>query len=148
MSNEVTRFLSNEAKKQGFTVFEAIYGEMCLNEDKPIKQSSGAVYGIFAESATPLKQGIKSIDHSNFYPVYWGKDIAPVSRLKAHVQNHQNTGNANLRGIAEIQNKKVIFGAILVSDYQKFEEYLHNTYPPLTGTNKTGRLSQIIEVIN
>ncbi|NQY26165.1 MAG: hypothetical protein HRT92_03195 [Piscirickettsiaceae bacterium] len=141
--------MTSEAKEKDFTVYKAIFGEIILNEKKAIKQSSGAVYGIFAESETPLRTGIKPIKgHPKFYPVYWGKDIAPVSRLKAHVQNHKSTGNADLRGIKEIENKKLIFGAILVSDYQKFEKHLHEAYPPLKGTNRTGRLSQIIEILN
>lgn len=149
MSNEVVEFLSSEAKDNGFTVYEAIFGEIKLDEENAIKQSSGAVYGILAESEAPLKSGIEAITgYPNHYPVYWGKDIAPVSRLTAHVQNHAGTGNANLRGIKEIESKKLIFGAILVSNYQGFEQHLHEAYPPLKGTSKTGRLSQIIEVIN
>lgn len=149
MSNEVIKFLTKEAKAEGFTVYEAVYGDICLDEEKPIKQSSGAVYGIFAESETPLQLNSKPFkDYPKLYTVYWGKDIAPASRLKAHVQNHQSTGNVNLKGIKEIKGKRLIFGAILVSQYQKFETHLHKTYPPLKGTNKPGRQSQIIEVVN
>lgn len=149
MSNELVEFLNIEANKNGFEVFEQIFGEINLNEAQPIKQSSGAVYGIIVESAEPPRLGLLAIEgYPNLYPVYWGKDIAPVSRLKAHVQNHQNTGNANLRGINEIAGKRLIFGAIFVSQYQNFESHLHTAYPPLKGTNRAGKQSQLIEIMN
>jgi len=149
MSNEIVKFLNEEANKNGFEVFNQIFGEIHLNEDRPIKQSSGTVYGIIVESPVPPKSGLAAIEgYPNLYPVYWGKDIAPVSRLKAHVQNYPSTGNANLRGIDEIAGKKLTFGAILVSQYQEFESYLHTTYPPLKGTSRAGKQSQIIEIMN
>jgi len=139
--------LKKEAKEHEYTIFNEIYGELCLSEEIAIKQSSGSVYGILVESDTPPKLGLKPIEfNSNMYPVYWG--IAPISRLKAHVQSHQTTGNANLRSIEEIAGKRLIFGAILVSRYSDFEKHMHDKYPPLIGSNKKGRISKIIEVIN
>ena len=149
MSNEVIKFLKKEAEEKGFDVYESIYGEICLNEEKVIKQSSGAVYGIFVESNTSFQPNCKPFKaYPELYPVYWGKDITPVSRVKAHIQNHKNTGNINLGEIKAIAEKRLIFGAILVSRYQKFEAYLHETYPPLTGSSRKGRELKIIEVLN
>jgi len=145
----VVQILRNEAKEEGFKIFNNIHGEILLNDNLPIKQSSGSVYGILAISDTPLNGKVKPINgYPNIYPVYWGKDISPVSRLKAHVQNHQTTGNVDLRSITKLNGKKVIFGAVLVERYSEFETHLHNKYPPLRGTSKTGRVSSIIEIMH
>ncbi|MDD2810262.1 hypothetical protein [Rhodoferax sp.] len=149
MSNCVITLLKKEAEENSFTLFSEIFGELCLSDSAAIKQSSGAVYGILAESDSILGEGVKAINpDSNLYPVYWGKDIAPVSRLKAHVQNHQSTGNANLRSREELVGKHLFFGAILVSRYTEFEAHLHSKYPPMIGTGARGRVSQIIEIRN
>jgi len=148
MTNDVVDFLKAEASENNYTIFDAIYGEVCLNESKPIKQSSGAVYGIFVSSEEPIENVSELNGYPKLYPVYWGKDIAPVSRLKAHVKNYKNTGNVDLPNITEIKEKKIIFGAIMVSEYQKFEQYLHSSYPPLRGTNRPGKISQIIDILN
>jgi hypothetical protein len=71
-----------------------------------------------------------------------------VSRLKAHVQDHQSTGNIALRKIKEIQGMPIIFGAIMVADYQAFEKVLHEKYPPMRGGSKAGKKSTVIRIIN
>ena len=67
----------------------------------------------------------------------WGKDITPVSRLKAHVQGHQN-GNINLPSIPELENLPLVFGSIFVAHYDEFERLLHAGFPPLRGTPGQG----------
>lgn len=149
MSNCVVALLKKEAEDSNFTTFSEIFGELFLSDRAAIKQSSGAVYGILVESDGAPAEGVKAISPgSNLYPVYWGKDIAPVSRLKAHVQNHQSTGNANLRSRRELVGKRLYFGAILVSRYSEFEALLHKRYPPMIGTSRRGNVSQIIEIQN
>ncbi|HOU96478.1 MAG TPA: hypothetical protein PLN06_07630 [Bacteroidales bacterium] len=121
---------------------------MCLDETKPIKQYCGAVYGIVVESDTPPSTGLKPLkDYPKLFPVYWGKDIAPVSHIIAHVQNHKSTGNANLRNISELKDKRIIFGAIFVERYRDFEEHLHKTYPLLKGSKKHGGGEKIIKIL-
>lgn len=130
----------NEAEGEGFKIFDNIHGEILLNDKLPIKQSSGSVYGIPAISDAPLNEEIQPVKgHPNIYPVYWNKDISPTSRVKAHVQNHQNTGNIRLRSIIELTDKEVIFGVVLVEKYLEFEKHVHKKYPPLGGTSKAGR---------
>lgn len=150
MTNVVIDFLVNEAAYSGFNVETAVYGELFLDRSTgSIEQSAGAVYGIFVESKTPPRKGMVPIKgYPNFYPVYWGKDIAPVSRLKAHVQNHQSTGNANLRAITEIKGKKLLFGAVFVERYLDFEGHLHKSYPPLKGQNSVGKRGVVVKVKN
>ena len=149
MSNEVIEFLRKEAGKHQFTIFNDVFGRIELNAKLPIKQSSGAVYGVLAYSKTQISGEIKSIPSlENFYPIYWGKDISPIKRIVAHVQNHEGTGNANLRSCEQIQDKDLIFGAIFVSDYKKFEDHLHRFYPSLLGTGGGGRTSTVIEIEN
>lgn len=148
MTNEVIKILNTEATGNKFKVLDSVFGDIHLQRKQAIDQSTGAVYGILVESDAPPKDGMLAIKgYPKLYPVYWGKDIAPVSRLKAHVQNHQSTGNANLRGIKEIQGKRLIFGAIFVEKYLAFETHLHLTYPPIKGTRRAGRKSTIIKIV-
>lgn len=106
MKNEIVEFLLKEAKKNNYTVFDSLFGDLSLDDTKPIKQSCGAVYRIVVESDIPLKPSLKPLKcYSKLFPIYWGKDITPVSRIKAHVQNHKSTGNADLRSIVELKEK-------------------------------------------
>ena len=147
MPQRVSRFVRRVAQASGFDVYDAIYGEILLGNPTPIQQSSGAVYGIWVFS-DEIPEGIESLPgHRNWYPVYWGKDIAPVSRMKAHVQGHRN-GNINLPSRVFLRNKQIIYGAILVSNYQNFEQFLHGRYTPMFGTNRVGSRSTIIEIVN
>lgn len=149
LSKCVFLMLKKEAEENNFIIFSEIFGELNLSDSVPIKQSSGSVYGILVELQNAPKAGIRPINfNSNLYPVYWGKDISPVSRLKAHVQNHRSTGNANLKSRQELVGKRLLFGAILVSKYSDFEAHLHKKYPPMIGTSRIGRTSKIIEILN
>ena len=149
MQNEVVQFLLKEAKDINFNTFDSVFGDLCFDEDKPIKQSCGAVYGIVVESDTPPRASLKPLKHyPKLFPIYWGKDIAPVSRIKAHVQNHASTGNASLRKIHELKGKRIIFGAIFVEKYQDFEAHLHKTYPPLKGSIRSGGKEKIVKITN
>jgi len=148
MSNEVVAFLRQQANQNDYMVFNDIFGRFDFNSTKPIKQSSGAVYGIFAQSTVQISTTINLPDLENFYPVYWGRDIKPTSRIVAHFQNYNGTGNANLKGCIEIQDKLVIFGAIFVSNYKEFEKYLHISFPPLIPSTRAGRSSTLVEIEN
>ena len=95
---------------------------------------------------TPIRTGLAPIPgYPQWYPVYWGKDITPVSRLKAHVQGHQN-GNINLPSIPELENLPLVFGSIFVAHYDEFERLLHAGFPPLRGTPRAGRQSTVVKV--
>jgi len=148
MTNEAIRILKREAKKNKHKVLDCVFGELHLKRTKAIDQSSGSVYAILMHSDTAPNESLAPIiGYPKLYPVYWGKDIAPVSRLKAHVQNHKTTGNANLRNIKEIKGKKLIYGAIFVERYFEFETYLHNIYPPIKGSSRAGSKTKIINVL-
>lgn len=145
-STFVPQFLRGVAAQRGFVVRECLYGSIHLGRQFPIEQACGAVYGIWAKAATPLRHGLKALPgYSDWYPVYWGKDIAPVSRLKAHVQGHKN-GNINLPAITELTNLPLVYGAILVSRYGQFEQLLYTEYPPLRGSPRGGRVSSVVMV--
>jgi hypothetical protein len=153
MSNEVISFLRQQAFEQGFTVFNDVFGRIELQDKKPIKQSSGSVYGIFVQSNTKITD-INGTDINelpslkNFYPVYWGKDISPARRIIAHVRNYKSTGSADLSSNKEIQDKPIIFGAIFVTKYDEFEKHLHEKFRPLIGSSRHGRSSSIVEIEN
>jgi len=103
MSNEVIDFLRQQADKNDYIVFNDVFGQIDFNATtKPIKQPSGAVYGILVQSNVPIStvQQLPSLD--NLYPVYWGRDISPINRIVAHYQNYNGRGNANLQGCEEI----------------------------------------------
>ena len=149
LNNEVVQFLLEEAKRIQLNTFNCVFGDLCLDEDKPIKQSCGAVYGIVIESNTSPGESLRPLkNYPKLFPIYWGKDVSPVSRIKAHVQNHKSTGNANLRKITELEGKRIIFGAIFVEKYQDFEEHLHKTYPPLRGSMRRGGGGKIVKITN
>lgn len=142
----VPKFLKELAAKNGFTVHDSIYGSIHLGKLPSVEQSCDAVYGIWAQSASPLKLGILSLPgYPQWYPVYWGKDISPVSRLKAHVQGHKN-GNVNLPNVPEVKGLELVFGSILVERYEEFERLLHSRYPPLRGSGRTGRQATVVRV--
>jgi hypothetical protein len=148
-SNIVVDFLKKVACDNGYKVVDSIFGDILLQNDDAIQQSSGAVYGIWVQSASRPNSKVEVVpDHPGWFPVYWGKDIAPVSRMKAHVQDHARTGNIALRKMKNIQCLPIIFGAILVADYQAFEKLLHDKYPPMRGSSKTGKKSTVIRIIN
>ncbi len=142
----VPEFLKGFALKRNFAVHDCVYGSINLGRSFPIEQSCGAVYGIWASSPTPIRTGLAPIPgYPQWYPVYWGKDITPVSRLKAHVQGHQN-GNINLPSIPELENLPLVFGSIFVAHYDEFERLLHAGFPPLRGTPRAGRQSTVVKV--
>ena len=167
MNNEVSEFLKKVAKKvkNEFTMYDNLHGEIVLNDSKEklganskIHLSTGSVYGIFAIK-TP-KSNIKklfeetqnsviSIDENNeIYPIYWGKDINPGSRIVIHARPNPKTGNAKLEEIQELRNFKLIFGNIYITKYKDFESYLHKNYPPLIGTSRGGKGSKITVIDN
>ncbi|WP_447470349.1 hypothetical protein [Vibrio harveyi] len=148
MGNEVIKFLENQAKIACVEQFSSMFGSISIKPNS-IEQSSGAVYGIMAVSHTPISSALKPVPgFPNLYPIYWGKDISPTSRITAHLQNHKNTGNVDLSNIVEIQGKEILFGVILVSEYRKFEQYLHDNFPPLRGTSRHGKGSKLINIKN
>lgn len=147
MGNDVVQFLKRVAATHGFQTLDSMFGIVRLGQDLPILQSSGAVYGIWVQDEVPPKPHVSEIpDFPGWYPVYWGKDVAPVSRMKAHVQGHKANGNANLPAMPEIQGKTLIFGAILVEKYDAFEAMLHRQFRPLKGTAARGRSHTVISI--
>jgi len=149
MQNEVIEFLKAFANQENFTYYDSVFGTLELTENEPIKQSSGAVYGVWVKSETQLNNALKSIPkYTGWYPVYWGKDIKPISRISAHVQDHEGTGNASLRTIQLIKDKPLIFGALFVERYKEFERLVHQKYPALIGAGKSGKNSSVIQIMN
>jgi hypothetical protein len=148
LTNEVTNFLKKIAEENDFTVFNEVSGILDIYDDDPhpIKQSSGAVYGIFAKSEASLLETKVIEGHKNLYPVYWGCDICPPSRIVAHAKAYKGTGNAKLKENSEIKGKQLIWGAIFVSDYKGFEQCLHKKFKPLIGTSRAGKSLKNIKV--
>lgn len=148
MPRKVVDFLTDFAISKGFEVYDSLFGSILIGQTPSILQSSGAVYGIWVNSDAAPSENISAIQgYPDWYPIYWGKDISPVSRMKAHVQGHAN-GNIDLPNVVEVQGKPLIYGAILVSDYVGFEELLHEEYRPLKGSSATGKVGTVIRVEN
>lgn len=141
-------YVSSVPMRNGFMVHTAFAGEIKLYRSAPVRQSCGAVYGIWADTVrSPAPPGvIPFLDHPDWFPVYWGKDIAPCSRILAHVRNYRETGNAKLKQNKVLQGRRLLFGAILVSDYEGFERHLHRTYRPLIGRGLPGKKSKLIRI--
>lgn len=142
----VPKFLKLFAAEHGLQVHDCLYGAIELGCKFPIQQSAAAVYGIWAHMPIAPKTGLAQVPgFPGWYPVYWGKDISPLSRLKAHVQGHKN-GNIDLPSIVELKGVRLVFGAVLVSEYQRFEALLHQHCPPFKGTPSIGRQSTVVMV--
>ena len=142
----VPKFLNSFAEEHGFQVHDCLYGAIELGGTFPIQQSAAAVYGIWAHMPAAPKTGLAEVPgFPGWYPVYWGKDISPVSRIKAHVQGHRN-GNIGLPSIIELKGARLVFGAVLVSEYQRFETLLHQRCPPFKGSPSFGRQSTVVRV--
>ncbi|NJD39672.1 MAG: hypothetical protein FIA89_15325 [Geobacter sp.] len=148
MPIHVVKFLKELAEKEGFEIFDSLYGSIQIDQIPSILQSSGAVYGIWVEADVAPSRAVSELPgYRNWYPVYWGKDISPLSRMKAHVQGHRN-GNINLPKITEIRGKRLIFGAILVARYVEFELLLHSQFPSLKGTPAIGKEAKVVRIEN
>lgn len=148
MPTKVVQFLKDLANHESFDVFDSLHGTIFIGQTPAIHQSCGSVYGIWARSSTPLSPELEAIPgHGDWYPVYWGKDISPVSRMKAHVQGHEN-GNIDLPNVAEVMGKELIFGAILVARYNSFESLLHDRFPPFKGSSKEGSRAKVVRIEN
>jgi len=165
LDNEVSSFLKKVAKEveSNFTIYDNLHGEIILEDsvdklgaNSKVHLSTGSVYGIFAiktkksnigelfKEIQKSKNSVKSIDEEQkIYPVYWGKDIHPGSRIVSHSRPRTTTGNAKLEKVKELKNFKLIFGSIFITKYKDFEAYLHKNYPPLIGTSREGKGSRI-----
>lgn len=156
---ELTQFLKNVASAQLHDVFHDISGEISLRPEQSITQTSGAVYGLaveltnqellaFREELPKRKRNFpfQPIEGS-WYALYWGKDLTPGARIKAHVQGHKNNGNAHLKKYKALNNKNIKYAALFVSNYEDFEGYLHANYQPILGTKKKGSSTKIVRVL-
>lgn len=142
----VPTYLKSVADEHGFCVYDCLYGSIALGREFPIEQSSGSVYGIWVSSSMPPQPDLAPVPgYSDWYPIYWGKDIAPASRMKAHVQGHKN-GNINLPNIQELKGERLVYGAIFVSSYERFEKLVRQCSPPMLGTPLRGRVGSVVKV--
>jgi len=159
MSNEATDFLKKIAFEQGFLNYTNLSGDVIFadNGDKigdntTVYLSSGSVYCFFAIETEQsdikalfeeTKRTVNAIDVSNkVYPLYWGKGLSALTRISDHVKFRAETStnkNAELEKIKALRKFRVIFGCIYVSCYDEFEKLLHEEYPPLVGSSKTGK---------
>lgn len=129
-----------------------------IGGDTQIQFSSGSVYGFFAiktesSSVSDLfaevgKTAMPLNNEGSIYPLYWGRDINPGSRIADHVRPRTKTGNAELEKIDALRQFRVIFGIVYVSRYQDFENELHSDFPPLVGSSARGKLSTFTSVLS
>lgn len=150
MDNRIVVLLRREAKNIGYHTYNTVVGEITLDQ-KILHQSSGAVYGVWAKapSADLFPPNVIEIpSNRNWFPVYWGKDISPCSRIAAHVRDPKGTGNAKLHQIDILYGMKLIFGAIWVSHYDHFEKHLQKKFPPLIRSTHPGGKSRFIKIMN
>lgn len=132
--------------------------ETAFGGNTKIQFSSGSVYGFFAiktetSSESELFKEVKRTSASlnseaSIYPLYWGKDINPGSRIADHVRPRAKTGNAELEKIVALRKFRVIFGIVYVSRYQDFEKKLHKDFPPLVGSPARGKQSTFTSVLS
>lgn len=155
MRNRLTKFLKEYAARQGLKVPTEASGEIVITQfQRSIKQSTGAVYGLIVElSGSDIEAASEEIQvdgkapiFENWYALYWGKDSNPGARIRAHVQNHQGTGNAKLEKYRFLHGKPIIYSMIWVEKYEQFEKSLHAEFSPLLGSRRPGSLSKIVTI--
>ena len=123
-------------------------------EECSLSNPRGSVYGILVEIKDQIsKQTIfnniessrrkidklnewKKIDDSDYYPLYWGKDINMGVRLHAHTKTMKSTGTLQLNTIKVLENHKVIYGVVPCLNYEQNEKKLISKYPSLLKTIK------------
>ena len=167
LSNEVSKFFKQILKSTNdkFSMHDNLHGEIILEDfaqkrggNSKVHLSTGSVYGIFAikKEGTDIdklfqetQNSVRALDENNeVYPIYWGKDINPGSRIVVHSRPNPNTGNAKLEEIEALRNFRLIYGCIFVTNYKEFEKYLHTQYPPLVGSSHSGKGSKITIIDN
>lgn len=136
----------------------SLSGAIELSTTNKITQPYGAVYGVVVElnkesfdalrpQLPKTRRGKQFVPlEEDWYPLYWGKDLTPPSRIRAHVQGHKN-GNARLHQYAVLHNRPIRYGFAFVRDYEVFETLLHDRYPPILGSSRTGKRSTLVEVL-
>ena len=158
IDNKATLFLKAEVKASNgkFKLNDCMCGDIELADAKGVVGggskahfSTGSVYGIFVVETDKGKMSklfeevgneVESIDQAGtIYPIYWGKDIHPGSRILAHARHNPGTGNAELEKIKALRDLNLIYGCVYVTTYDKFEQHLHTTYKPLLGTSGSGK---------
>lgn len=145
MPNRVAMFLEAFAQLQGFGRHTSIHGRILLGQVFPLEQNVGAVYGICAVSSAPIGN-TQPLPNAALVPVYWGKDVSPASRVKAHAQGHRN-GNINLPTMTQVHGLELYYGAILIERYEQFEDTLRRHFPPIAGGGRRGRVGTVVRVL-
>lgn len=159
----VSNFLKQQAHLNKLTIFDTIYGDMSISHSQSsMTQSSGSTYGIWVElNDSTIKNALiadlvkcgKKVNpkstaiYSNWYPLYWGKDINPGSRIKAHFKASSSTNALNLSQLNLSQNYNFKYGLILVSDYSNFESFLHENYPTIISNSYTPGKGSAISIL-
>lgn len=152
MKNQLVEFLLEEANKCKYKTVEYIQPlvEYDNNDEKyKINRQIACVYGFWIDLREAKKKKVfKETDCGdikpivdNWYPLYWGKDIYPGSRINAHITEPKGTGTMELSKYSSLENCKIICGGILVElkSYEMFEQNLHSNYKPILGSSKKGR---------
>jgi len=161
----IVEWMKNLASQNNFKISNSIYGEFVLT-NKKVTQNVGSVYGIWVKLNSTEKDELwndilkinskKNItDKENFlpivekwYPLYWGKDINPGSRIRAHANKPKGTSSLDLPKYKSLKKITVIYGNILVEKYYDFEKLLHSKYIPLLGDRRRGNTSKMIIIMN
>jgi len=136
LQQKIIDFLEKIAKENSFNIIENVSGKIVNNH---IITNGVAVYGILVESSLPLKENHRSLPGSpNLYPVYWGVDPKPISRILAHLSEYKKTGSVQIHNIKELENKPLYSGVIFLKEYKELEALLHKNFPPYTGKPSVG----------
>lgn len=147
----VTDWLCEIAEKNGFETYSSLFGRFNFDYDV-VEQSQGSVYGIWIRfnEKVPLdiKIEAKMNGYDEYIPLYWGKDINPGSRIRAHLNTPKNTGGLNLAN-SKYKDMDLIFGVIYVDRYEEFEKFLIENYPALENDDdyNKGKSPSTVEIM-
>ncbi len=120
---------------------------------KQVVQNAGSVYGVFINiteeelANLPNEYRKDAYKYNDYYVLYWGKDVHPSNRISEHLKANVNTGSLHLNKRKVLHKYELIWGCIIVNNYDKFEQHLHEKYKPILGSNKVGKSLKNIKVI-
>ena len=149
--NVVSEWLHETAQANGFQTYHSLFGRFNFDYDV-VEQSQGSVYGIWICCNEKVPRDIRiraqKQGYGEYIPLYWGKDINPGSRIRAHFNTPKSTGGLNLAR-SKYKDMDLIFGVIYVDRYEEFEEFLIEKYPTLENDDdyNKGKSPSTVEIM-
>ena len=162
MGNVVSEAITRVAKvSDGIVEFNLKWDEKL--EEYKIPELFGSVYGfaIRVENEEDKKKVFDAITKENrrneknvkelsdwkslnkkegcpgYYPLYWGKSIAPYTRIKDHINGAKGNNGLLINSVMVLQHREIAYASVgCGAGYANVEKNLHERYPDILKTEK------------